>query len=227
MQHVVFVHGAFYNGAVWDKLIQLIAAQNRIFYCPTLTGAGGNNLSPNIGLSTHIQDIKNLVDEISKEKGAEIILIGHRYSGLVITEVAKQMPDKIDHLIYLDSTVPLPRESLMDALGERDNQLEIIDGWKVRTSLTNLGLERATDLKWAEKNVFVQSLKCFTEQTSSIVLDSSIQMTYVLCSLQDGYTASQAARVKKMGGQVRQIQTSYSAMVTHPEILAAELRTIL
>jgi pimeloyl-ACP methyl ester carboxylesterase len=227
MQHVILVHGAFYNGAVWDKLVPLIAAPNRVLHCPTLTGAGGNNLSPNIGLSTHVQDIKNLVDEIAKDRDAEIVLIGHRYSGMVITEVAKQMPDKIGHLVYIDSPVPLSTESLMDTIGGMDKQLEIVDSWKARTSLADLGLERASDVAWAEKHVFAQSLACFTEKTSATAVGSSIQQTYILCSLPSKFRVSQAARVKKMGGQVRQIQTSYSAMVTHPEVLAAEIRAIL
>lgn len=227
MQHIILIHGAFYSGAVWEKLIPLITAPNRILHCPTLTGAGGKNLSPNIGLSTHVQDIKNLVNEIAKDQDAEIVLVGHRYSGMVITEVAKQMPNKISHLIYIDSPVPLPTESLMDVVGGTDNQLEIIDGWKVRTSLADLGLEKTIDVKWAEQNVFVQSLKCFTEKTSATVVSPSIQKTYILCSLPSKFRAAQAARIKKMGGEVRQIQTSYSAMVTHPEVLAAEIRTIL
>lgn len=227
MQHVILIHGAFYNGTVWEKLVPLIEAPNRILHCPILTGAGGNNLAPNIGLSTHVEDIKNLLDEIAKDRDAEIVLIGHRYSGMVVTEVAKQRLDRISHLVYIDSPIPLPTESLMDTIGGTDNQLEIVDGWKVRTSLADLGFERASDVEWAKKNVFLQSLKCFTEKTSATVVDSSIQQTYILCSLPSKFRVSQAARVKKMGGQVRQIQTSYSAMVTHPEVLAAELRAIL
>jgi pimeloyl-ACP methyl ester carboxylesterase len=227
MQHVILIHGAFYKGTVWEKLVPLISAPNRILHCPTLTGAGGSHLSPDIGLSTHIQDVKNLVDKIAKDRDTEIILIGHRYSGMVITEVAKQMPDKISHLVYIDSTVPLPTESLMDVVGGTDNQLEIVDDWKVRTSLADLGLEQASDIAWAENNVFVQSLKCFTEKTSAARVDSSIQMTYILCSFPSKFRASQAARVKDMGGQIRRIQTSYSAMITHPEALAAEILAVL
>lgn len=227
MQHVILIHGAFYNGAVWEKLAPLITAPNRILHCPTLTGAGGNNLSPNVSLSTHVQDIKNLSDEIAKDRDAEIVLIGHRYSGIVIAEVAKQTPDQINHLIYIDSPIPLPTESLMDTIGGTDNQLEIVDGWKVQTSLADLGLEEAIDIAWAEKYVFAQSLACFMEKTSATIIDSSIRQTYILCSSPSKFRVLQAARVKKMGGQLRQIQTSYSAMVTHPEVLAAELRAVL
>jgi len=46
----------------------------------------------------------------------KVILVGHSYGGLVITGVAHQMPDRIQHLVYLDSAIPEPGQSLIEIL---------------------------------------------------------------------------------------------------------------
>jgi pimeloyl-ACP methyl ester carboxylesterase len=47
----------------------------------------------------------------------DVILVGHSYGGFVITGVADRVPGRIRHLVYLDTGLPDPGESLMDLLG--------------------------------------------------------------------------------------------------------------
>ena len=50
----------------------------------------------------------------------DVILVGHSYGGFVITGVADRVPGRIRHLVYLDTGLPDPGESLMDLLGNVD-----------------------------------------------------------------------------------------------------------
>jgi pimeloyl-ACP methyl ester carboxylesterase len=82
-------------------------------YTPTLTGLAERaaELSPDIGLETHIQDVVGLLVEKNLQG---VILVGHSYGGMVITGVVDAVPERIAHLVYLDTFVPRDGESLAD-----------------------------------------------------------------------------------------------------------------
>jgi len=74
-------------------------------YAQTLTGVGDRShlLECGVDLSTHITDIANL---LFYEDLSDVILVGHSYSGMVITGVATEVPERLGQLIYLDAYVP-------------------------------------------------------------------------------------------------------------------------
>src|SRR5215831_12178138 len=107
----VLVHGAWFGGWCWQKVIPFLEAAGREVYAPSLTGLAerASELSPDVGLETHIQDIVGLL----KEKNLNgVILVGHSYGGMVITGVVDQVPERIAHLVYLDTFVPRDGESM-------------------------------------------------------------------------------------------------------------------
>lgn len=216
MQNLIFIHGAFYDGSVWDQVVPLITSKEWKIYCPTLTRA-----SPVVNFTTHIQDISNLINTLDRNP---ITLVGHRYGGMIITEIAKLFPNKIKHLIYLDSVVPLPNESLIDVMGERAKSLEVVDGWKVIPNLKSLGIEGHP---WSKSHVFPQSYHCFTGKTSSEPLKESIRKSYILTTDKGPMGHIQAKRVEDQGGTVYEIQGSHSPMVTDPITFAENLKAIL
>ncbi len=56
-----------------------------------------------INLTTHIQEIVELFERADLR---DVVLCGHSYGGMVIAGVADRIPDRIDHLIFLDAVVP-------------------------------------------------------------------------------------------------------------------------
>ncbi|MEL6875424.1 MAG: alpha/beta hydrolase, partial [Pseudomonadota bacterium] len=60
-------------------------------------------LSPQIGLLTHIEDIRAVIRFNELEN---FILVGHSYGGMVITGVADRVGEKIRHIAYLDAALP-------------------------------------------------------------------------------------------------------------------------
>jgi pimeloyl-ACP methyl ester carboxylesterase len=82
----VLVHGASGGGWDWKTMDELLTADGHTVYRPTLTGLGENvHLSnPDIDLTTHINDIANV---ILFEDLKDVVLVGHSYGGMVITGV--------------------------------------------------------------------------------------------------------------------------------------------
>lgn len=115
----LFVHGGWGGGWEYKKIDSILTAKGDIVYRPTMTGLGErvHLANPDINLTTHINDIVNV---IKFEDLHNVILVGHSYGGMVITGVAEQVPDRIGKMIYLDAFVPNDGESLFAARGETE-----------------------------------------------------------------------------------------------------------
>jgi pimeloyl-ACP methyl ester carboxylesterase len=110
----VIVHGAWGGSWAFKKVDSLMTAHGALVYRPSLTGQGErvHLASPEIGLTTHINDVVNM---IVFENLKDIVLVGHSYGGMVITGVADRVPERIRKLIYLDAFLPLDGESVFSA----------------------------------------------------------------------------------------------------------------
>jgi pimeloyl-ACP methyl ester carboxylesterase len=69
---------------------------------------------PEVGLSTHIEDI---VKVLEFEDLTEVVLVGHSYGGMVIAGVADRVPHRIAKLVYFDAFLPENGESVASLFG--------------------------------------------------------------------------------------------------------------
>ncbi len=155
MATFVLVHGAWFGGWCWQKVIPFLEEASHEVYAPTLTGLAerASELSPDIGLETHIQDI---VGELVEKNLHDIVLVGHSYGAIVITGVVDQVPERIAHLVYLDTFVPRDGESMADVspvvIGLLRKQAQSHgDGYKVasRGCIGYLGHPFEKETPWA------------------------------------------------------------------------------
>lgn len=112
---IVFVHGVTGGAWDWKPMGEMLKAKGFTVYRSTLTGLGerAHLNSPEINLTTHINDVANL---ILFENLNNVILVGHSYGGMVITGVADKMKDRIAKLVYIDAHIP---ENGMSAIDTR------------------------------------------------------------------------------------------------------------
>lgn len=85
-------------------------------FTPSLTGLGErvHLSSPQITLSTHVQDV---VNQILYEDLRDVVLLGYSYGGAVVTGCLDHIHDRVRHLVYLDAFVPGDGESVADLVG--------------------------------------------------------------------------------------------------------------
>ena len=114
---IVIVHGAWGGAWAFRKVDAELRDKGYNVYRPQLTGLGErvHLARPDIGLSTHIEDVVNM---ILFEDLHDITLVGHSYGGMVITGVAERVPDRIKRLIYVDAFAPNDGESASSIIGE-------------------------------------------------------------------------------------------------------------
>ncbi|MFA7248298.1 MAG: alpha/beta hydrolase family protein [Dehalococcoidia bacterium] len=116
MSTFVLVHGAFGGAHGWHRVRPLLAEHGHAVFTPSLTGIGerAHLTSPQITLSTHIQDVVNCVEY---EDLTDIVLVGFSYGGMVISGCADLIEDRIAHIVYLDAALPKDGESARAAGG--------------------------------------------------------------------------------------------------------------
>jgi pimeloyl-ACP methyl ester carboxylesterase len=114
-QTFVLVHGAWHGGWCWSRVADRLRAAGHRVFTPTQTGLGERKhlLSKAITLDTFAKDIVNVIEA---EELSSIILVGHSFGGLAISGVADAMPDKVRHLVYLDSLMVEGGKSPFDNL---------------------------------------------------------------------------------------------------------------
>lgn len=106
MSTYVLVAGAWLGGWCWQPVASRLRAGRHDVYPVTLTGLGERShlARPEVDLDTYITDVVNLIEFDDLH---DVVLVGHSYSGLVVTGVADRIPDRISLLAYLDSG-PVP-----------------------------------------------------------------------------------------------------------------------
>ena len=239
MATYVLVHGGWHGAWCWKKVIPLFQKTGHRLYTPTLTGLGekAHLLTPEVSLSTHIQDI---VQSIEENQIGDVILLGHSYSGMVITGVVDRIPELIGHLVYLDAVVPRDGESMVNLAPMVINRLRTEarthgDGWRVNPQgempfgIGGLyGVTQEPDLSWVRSLLSPQPLKTFEEplhlKDPDIV--SKKPRTFIRCSgnvfsmiLRDSMRHLFAPRTlapTDPGWRLRQIPTGHDCMITMP-----------
>lgn len=210
---VFLIHGAFQGGFVWRSLSPRLEAMGHKVFAPDLSGNS---------LTAHINQIADL---ISNHAGTEqIVLLGHSYGSLVATGVAKQFPNKIKGLIFLDAPIPThptgQPQSLLDILGEGTAEFfrqQTIQGMVTPFPPAAFGLDPILHRDIIEQHKS-QALNCFTEKRSSWSLADTVNfpITYIQCAPND-FTNQQVEKIKALHWDLRTLPDSgHCPMITHP-----------
>src|SRR6476619_3993473 len=105
MATFVLVHGAMVGGWCWLWVSPELQRDGHTVYTPTLTGHGERShlASAEVCLDTQVQDVVNV---LTYEDLRDVILVGWSYGGTIVAGAADRAPDRIRHVVYLDSDIP-------------------------------------------------------------------------------------------------------------------------
>ena len=241
MATFVLVHGGFQGGWCWQKVTPLLQAARHDVYTPTLTGLGerAHLLGPGVNLSTHIQDIVNV---LFYEDLQDVILVGHSYAGMVIAGVAEVMPARLSSVIYLDADVPDDGQTYFDTLspefGERWTSSAIeMQGARVYPAspaywplfLSACSITDPADIAWMEPRLTPHPLAVMEEpirlSTAGI---ARVPGAFIRCAEQpdDEEVKATRAKVSARGWDYHEVQSDHEAMITAPGELAGLLAEI-
>ena len=184
----VLVHGAFVGGWCWRWVAPELRAAGHEVFTPTLTGLGErvHLASPEIGLETHIADVVNVLEY---EDLTGVVLVGWSYGGMVVAGVADRVPERIAHLVYLDSDVPRDGDTSVPPGGHSARvslAREHGDGWRVPIEVTRAEALLLDGLPpeqqaWIGERFAPHLLRTWTEPIHLAGAAAAIPTTYVRC----------------------------------------------
>jgi pimeloyl-ACP methyl ester carboxylesterase len=101
----VLVHGTWLGGWLWTPVVARLSAMGHRAFAPTMTGLGerAHLIGPQVGLDTHARDVCGVIEA---EELLDVILVGHSFAGVTITEVADRLRDRISRLVFFDALIP-------------------------------------------------------------------------------------------------------------------------
>jgi len=224
---IVFVHGAWGGGWQFHKVQPLLEEAGHRVYRPTMTGLGErvHLAGPEVGLSTHIEDIVNVLEFEDLE---EIVLVGHSYGGMVIAGVAERLPHRIAQMVYMDAIVPDDGDSVSGLFGDAiDSMVKAgVDGaepWQLVPVWVEGGQEPPVDVP--------QPLRTFTE---SIEIGNPevghIPTTFILtveAGKEDDDFDLFADRARARGWTVVEMEGSHNPQWYQPENFAKLLLQVI
>lgn len=190
MSAIVLVPGGGLGGWAWSRVTPLLHAAGHDPHPITLTGTGDRaHLNhPDVDLSAWITDV---IAHLDTDELTDVVLVGHSFSGTIISGVAARTPERLAHLVYLDAIVPTDNQSVFAAMGpEQALFLEQLaaahDGWSLPW-FTDEQLEQlygdhgltAEDLAWMRRHLTSQPLATYREALH--LPDHGVKRSYISC----------------------------------------------
>ncbi|MBI3675046.1 MAG: alpha/beta fold hydrolase [Proteobacteria bacterium] len=113
MATFVLVHGAWHGGWCWDEVMPLLRKAGHQAIAPDLPGLGKDKTPlAQVDLSRWTLFVSNIV----VDQFEPVVLVGHSRGGIVISEVAEIVPDRIQTLVYLTAFLVPDGKTMTDLL---------------------------------------------------------------------------------------------------------------
>jgi pimeloyl-ACP methyl ester carboxylesterase len=126
VSNYILVHGAW--GGAWEfaDVVNLLSTDGNKVTALDLPGHGENKQP--IAKVTMAAYVKTVVDAINAQD-ENVILVGHSLAGAVIAQVAEEISEKIDRLIFVAAILPANGESPL-GLMQSDDQGQLLPNVK-------------------------------------------------------------------------------------------------
>lgn len=214
---IVLVHGAFADGASWDKVIPLLEAK------------GYPVVAVHDPLSGLADDVAQTTRAIDAAPG-DVILVGHSYGGYVISDAGNDA--KVKALVYVAAFAPDAGETITD-MGKGkpvppwQPTLKVDSGGYAVLPTESILKYFAPDLPAAEARLVAAtqgpiSTTVFGAKLKSAAPAWKAKPAWYLRAENDQMIdpAGQAAMAKRAGATVTSIKSSHVPMLSHPADVA-------
>lgn len=223
----VLMHGAWHGGWCWKRVAEPLRASGHRVYTPTQTGLGERShlLSTDITLDVFIKDLVNVLEW---EDLADVVLVGHSFGGITITGAADRVPQRIRHLVYLDSFVLQDGQSAFSVLppdvvaARRRLAQEFSGGVSLPVpEPSTLGVTDTADVAWLKKKCTPHPLSTYEDPLKLKGPPASgLPVTYIAVKPDFAPTGASRAFAKKQNGwDYLEIKAGHDAMITSPKAL--------
>jgi pimeloyl-ACP methyl ester carboxylesterase len=221
----VLVHGGFVGGWYWSEVThRLENAGHRVEVIEQLPSAGSD---PAVlrDLAADAEVVKQAVERV----GEPVVLVGHSYGGMVITELADH--PAVAHSVYLTAVWPRRGQSAMDILtaaGPPPTWMSAHDDGTLRAT-DDLELLRQALCADVDKQRAYASLRRFVPHSiasataPSTAPDRGHPTTYVICERDQALPVAAQEQMAAATDHHLWLPSSHTPMMSMPDELADAL----
>ena len=237
----VLAHGSWHGGWCWKRVTDRLRAKGHTVYAPSYTGMGerAHLLNRNITIDTFVED---LVQFIQSEELSNVILVGHSFGGVPISGAADRIPEKIAHLVYLDSVLvesgrsafsyypPAEAEARIKAAEKATNGVAVPVPQQL-PAVWGLGKEGDPDYDWVRRRLSPHPLQSYTTALAfKGPVGNNLPRTYIH-STEPSHPVLEDSRKlvrSRSGWKWVDLAAPHDSMITHPDavvelLLAAQV----
>lgn len=231
---IVFVHGAFVRDGAWwwravgDLLQQTTGIRSRAVGLPSC-GEASSRLQDDAGLLADAAALAGVLDE-----GEASVVVAHSYGGTVVAQGAHH--PAVRHLVYISSFLPEIGETQASVTATSaplpvtphpDGTVSVDD--EDRETFDRRFFQDVEDrgtVEQAHTRLCPQSVAAFGTPTTRAAWQH-LPSTYLLCA-DDRSTSPDLQRVHAARATtVEELPTGHHPFLSQPDLVAAQLRTIL
>jgi pimeloyl-ACP methyl ester carboxylesterase len=136
---IVLVHGAFETSDVWAAVQAQLKQDGYETVAVDLPGRPGNPLPPGQATADLYRDA--VITRI-KLQTSPVILVGHSFGGITVSNVAEAEPDRIKTVIYVAAYLPASGDSLL-SLSQKDPDSQMGPSFRVSDDKTYASVDPA------------------------------------------------------------------------------------
>lgn len=104
----ILIHGAWLGGWCWEKLRPLLEAEGHTVIAPDMPGHGEDKLLiEEQNLEKYARTVEALITPLNES----VILVGHSFGGMIASQAACYIPNKIKKLVYISAFLPQDGQS--------------------------------------------------------------------------------------------------------------------
>ena len=228
----VLVHGAWHGGWCWRHVVASLRSAGQVVFAPTLTGFGErvHLTRPDLTIEDFATDIVNV---IAAEELNDVILVGHSFGGNAVSAVADHVPERLKHLVYIDTVLLRNGESGFSQLDPAIVAQRIELAEKTSSGLTipppspeAFGVSDPADAEWLRRQLTPLPLNCYQIPIHlKHPLGNGVRKTYIACTNPVYGPAVPTHEWVKSQSDWRYLELSagHDAMITSPEGLSEML----
>ena len=230
----VLVHGAWHGAWCWEQVEHHLGDLGAASVAIDLPGrAGDPQPVAELTLDSYVDRVVAAIDASPQP----VVLVGHSLGGLVISQTAERVPDKISSLVYLCAMLLQDGQSTIDAsVNDPGSELMAnisLDDGAATSSVTGPGVrdlfygDCTVDASEKAARLLVPEPIGPASTPVHVTADrwGSVPRSYILCTQDRAISpATQRAMIASVGvDRVIEMDSSHSPFISRPEQLAALL----
>lgn len=226
MSNYLLVHGAFNSGWVWDAVAEQLRAGGHRVHVVKQLPSGGSNPAVLGDLSADADHVRQVLMTTAEP----LVLVGHSYGGMVITEFADH--PKVRHSVYLTALWPKRGQSVLNQLGDvlpnvfvrrEDGAMEMTDDFELAWESFCPDLDRDRSQMVLSRFV-LQSAASYS--SPSMAGERTHSATYVICTQESANSVAAQEAWSANADRVVRISAGHMVQLSRPRELADALERI-